>query len=321
MDSSEEGDVKIVPYPIFDLAEPNMRVLILGQSGAGKSVAMYLVVAAATGTERRVKRVIGFSSSEDANGVLGGMPGKDGIMPKLFVHPGEFKASKAEEFMNMQKQCLKKGKIKDGMIILDDILHKIHGSDLNTMRDILMVGRQYYTGLVAIGHGVKQLKDPGIRESFQVIISFNLKGEAKNLYECFFKGVFDKFADFEACAKEIWSVPRRAIVIDTRQPQELSKCVFSFKVPEWLGRAWTNKDPITKELKPLLPLPKLGSANKWALSKRIIKVEDKSKVPDPFSTKKLQTELQILRGGGLIGGLSESDKKKKGKSAVNYVIG
>lgn len=320
MADDDEEPIHIKPYPLIKLSCPNMRCLIIGMSGAGKTVAMYYMLAAIHGVKHRVRRVLGFAKSEEANGVLGGKVGQKGIMPKLFAHY-KFEPEILSKFFLIQKACAKRNQNKEAIVVLDDLMCDKKVVACPATAELCMNGRQYDVGVIATAHGVKQL-GPDIRNMFEVIIAFDMAGEAEKLYKVFFTSVFRNFKEFEECYLPIVKAPplpgqdrrRRAIVLDRRAPGgRIQDQVFTFEVPMEIAMGWTKKDA-KGILTPTIPLPRLGSANKWRVSERVVK-DDIDDIKDPFDMGDIAANVQMLRGGGSLGMLPSEAKPRKGRKA------
>lgn len=322
------GEVRIDPYPLEKFGDPNSRILIVGQSGAGKTIAMYYMLAAIHGREGRIRRALGFSLSERGNGVLGGLPGETGILPKILVHGEGFVPEALETMITRQMECRERGVNRDGMIIMDDLMCEKNVVNCSTMRKLLMNGRQCDLGVICTAHGVTQL-GPALRTNFEVIVAFNMSGETPKLFEHFFKTEFESFDDFKRCYVPIVNPPelpgleglrrRRAIVLDRRRPAgKISDRIFKFEVPLKLGLAW-GKAPehkVPPPLRPLprVPLPRLCSEGYWRISADVVKTAQPGKMGPVVDMKRLEERIRLLRGGGHVEPPGAEDRaRKKGR--------
>lgn len=325
-----DSEVRILQYPLEKYSRPNSRVLVVGQSGAGKTIAMYYMLAAIHGREGRIQRALGFSLSERGNGVLGGLPGEDGILPKILVHGEGFVPEAVETMITRQMECRERGVNKEGMIIMDDLMCEKSVVNCSTMRKLLMNGRQCDLGVICTAHGVTQL-GPSLRTNFEVIIAFNMSGETKTLFEHFFKTEFDSFDDFKRCYVPIVNPPelpgleglrrRRAIVLDRRRPAgRISDRIFKFEVPLRLGLAWgkARERDVPPPLRPLpkIPLPRLCDEGYWRISNAVVTSSRPGQMGPVVDIERLNERMRLLRGGGhLRPAEDENDggKRKRGR--------
>lgn len=261
------SEVRIEHYPVEKFGDPNSRILVVGQSGAGKTIAMYYVLAAIHGREGRIHRALGFSLSERGNGVLGGMPGETGILPKSLVHGDEFDPKALDDLIEDQRGRHESGMPRDAMVIMEDLMCDPSVANSREVRKLLTNGCHVNLGTMATAHGVTG-PYPAISENFEVIVAFDMVCETKKLYERFFRTEFDSFADFKACYEPIVNPPstpdregkwrrRRAIVLDKRRPA--GERVFSLEVPLAHAQSWARMPGA-----PIVPLPKLCDPVHWS---------------------------------------------------------
>jgi hypothetical protein len=192
------------------LLQPLHRVLLIGGTTCGKTTALYEFVHAMHSNGKRGKRkrgfqfAQGFSRTETANGNLGGpvvdddgtMQHKYALMPRYCAHSG-YDEDKLAEFMQFQQNCKRLGRMKQSVVIFDDVMSQKGIKNSKVLNEFMQNARNYGCGSAASTHVVKQMS-PDARTQYHWVVCYELaEDQMQHFYKVFASRVFKSFKSFQ----------------------------------------------------------------------------------------------------------------------------
>jgi hypothetical protein len=211
--------------------QPHRKILFIGRSGGGKSVAMRHVL---YHIREQIDMAVGFTPTEETRLAL------ERFIPPSCVHDS-LDLGVIERAFTTQKALLERGKERSLALIADDCAFDKQVWRSPTIRSAFMNGRHYRTCLVLSMQYMMDLS-PDLRTNVDYVISTaeNIHANKRRLWQSFF-GVFRTYSEFDqvfSAATQDWS----CIVLDQTQPSaSVASSVFWWKAdpvlpPFRLGR-------------------------------------------------------------------------------------
>ena len=229
---------------------PLKRVLLIGGTTCGKTTALYEIIRAMHKNGKRSKKgvgiqfALGFSKTENANGNLGG-PVKDddgnvlhkhAPMPQFCANHG-YDEGRLAEFMDYQIQTKAVGRMKQALVIGDDVMSQKGIRYSKVLDEFQQNARNYGCGAIWSTHSVKQMSVDA-RSQFHFVFCYELaRSQMLNFFEEFGSRV--GFKSFKAFANTWNRITTRlgkywALVIDLdgRHGSRLVDRVFKFRAAD-----------------------------------------------------------------------------------------
>ena len=187
--------------------KPHRKVLFIGRSGGGKSVAMRHVL---YHMRERVDLAICFTPTEETRKSF------ETMVPPSCVHDA-LDLRVVDRALSMQKENVEKGKERSLLLVADDCAFDKGVWRTSTIRSAFFNSRHFQMGLVLSMQYLMDLS-PDLRTNCDYIIctADNIHQNKKRLHQAFF-GVFPHYADFDrafsACTQDF-----SCCVLDQTQP-------------------------------------------------------------------------------------------------------
>lgn len=236
--------IHIQPFDWSTLT-PNLRCLVFGQAGSGKSTVINRILFAMDRQSGRCMSVNKFT-----HGVEEGPPElrHSAFQRSTFTRLG-FESGRATVYgtfdpddlgaiLDKREEALKDAKPSPSVVVMEDGLLTRREVTNSDQFERLMNGSKSDTGFIGSCCGLKQLSPDQISRA-EIVIAFNMAGQSELLYKKFFQSVFPTFKHFQECYVPITEVPRedgirgrRAIVIDFRRGSNVEDCIFSLEVED-----------------------------------------------------------------------------------------
>ena len=199
--------------------KPHRKILFVGRSGGGKSVAMRHVL-----FEMRegIDLAVCFTPTEEARLHF------EQIVPPSCVHD-KLDLDVVERALALQKVNLERNKERSILLVADDCAFDKGVWRSPTVRSAFMNGRHFRTGLVLSMQYLMDLS-PDLRTNVDYVVctAENIHQNKKRLWQAFF-GVFKTYSEFDkvftACTKDF-----SCCVLDQTQPSaSVQSSVFWWK--------------------------------------------------------------------------------------------
>lgn len=195
--------LKIQPWDPATMLKPHRKVLYIGRSGAGKSVAMRAVL-----RHVNVDLAVAFCPTDETRAELAK------LIPPSCIH-NALDLEVVERALQLQKELAHKQ--RSLLLLADDCAFSKGEWRTNTMRSVFMNARHHRTGL---HFSMQYLMDllPSLRSNVDYVIccAENIHSNKKKLWQAFF-GIFKTYAEFDsvftACTRDY-----SCIVLDQTQP-------------------------------------------------------------------------------------------------------
>lgn len=175
--------------------------------------------------------------------------------PSAWVHD-TFSQARIDEMVAMQRAASRRGKMRDLLLVLDDMMFEKKCMKSTGMRDIHMNGRHLHLSFI---NCAQYLVDIPVELRSQVDYVFVLRepiySNRVRLHRMFF-GIFSSFQDFETVLSRCTNNYSALVLDNTQTSNNISDCVFWYRA------------------KPKQPEFKIGKPVFWKLAQKMSKTPE-----------------------------------------------
>jgi len=204
-------------------------IMVIGRRGSGKST---LIEDLLYNLRHRFDFSIGMSPTRSSTEMM------ESHMPDSLVFNEGFSKEQFQKMLALSALLARKGKTRNGLLVLDDCNADKEAFKSKSMRDAFMNGRHYGMNIIwAMHYCMDILPDLRTQVDYIFVLKDNIRKNKERLYNNFF-GMFEKLDDFikvmDQCTDN-----NECLVLDNTSPNpDPRSCLFWYKAqkhqPEFL---------------------------------------------------------------------------------------
>jgi hypothetical protein len=212
--------ITLKKFDFSTLPKDGRIILVIGRRGSGKST---LIEDIMYNLRHRFDFAIGMSPTRSSIEMM------ERHMPDVMVFEEGFSKEQFQKMLSLSSIISRKGKLRSGLLCMDDCNSDKDAFRSKNMRDAFMNGRHYGMNILwAMHYCMDILPDLRSQVDYVFVLKDNIRKNKERLYQNFF-GMLDKVEDFmkimDQCTEN-----NECLILDNTTPNPDPKtCLFWYK--------------------------------------------------------------------------------------------